>query len=174
MRKNTPIFRAFFGCFFFSHTNSKWCVCTRFPQPSNIRATWNLESKLTLDQREKLWRLFFKIRILPFLRQILDFLSFFRFLMLSLSYISHLWPRNLIFGLNDVWDMRKKHIFLFFEILKNDHFRAIFRGFFFITSVFVKRHIIRITVFCSFDWHQLAYHFSLKWLMLIDIFFFIG
>ena len=29
----------------------KWCVCTRFPQQSNIRATWNLEFKQTLDLR---------------------------------------------------------------------------------------------------------------------------
>ena len=26
------------------------------------------------------------------------------------------WPRNLIFGLSDPWDMRKKRIVLFFEI----------------------------------------------------------
>ena len=36
------------------------------------------------------------------------------------------WPRNLIFGLKDPWDMRKKRNFLFFEILKNVIFRAIF------------------------------------------------
>ena len=28
------------------------------------------------------------------------------------------WPRNLIFGSNDLWDMRKKHIFF----LRNVHF----------------------------------------------------
>ena len=36
------------------------------------------------------------------------------------------WPRNLIFGLKDPWDMRKKRNFLFFEILKNGIFRTIF------------------------------------------------
>merc|ERR1711923_154855 len=36
------------------------------------------------------------------------------------------WPRNLIFGLKDPWDMRKKRNFLFFEMLKNGIFRAIF------------------------------------------------
>ena len=35
------------------------------------------------------------------------------------------WPRNLIFGLKDPWDMRKKLNFLFFEILKNWIFRTI-------------------------------------------------
>ena len=29
-----------------------------------------------------------------------------------------LWPMNLIFGLNDPWDMRKKRKFLFFEMLR--------------------------------------------------------
>ena len=33
-----------FRCF--SNTQiQKWCVCSRFPQPSNIRAAWNLEFK---------------------------------------------------------------------------------------------------------------------------------
>ena len=36
------------------------------------------------------------------------------------------WPRNLIFGLKDPWDMRKKRNFLFFEILKNGIFRGHF------------------------------------------------
>ena len=36
------------------------------------------------------------------------------------------WPRNPIFGLNDPWDMRKKHIFLFFEIFIFTLFMDIF------------------------------------------------
>ena len=36
------------------------------------------------------------------------------------------WPRNLIFGLNDPWDMRKKCIILFFKILKIDLLRVKF------------------------------------------------
>jgi len=41
IKKNS---RAFFRYFF--HTQiKKWCVCSWFPQPSNIRAAWNLEFK---------------------------------------------------------------------------------------------------------------------------------
>ena len=45
------------------------------------------------------------------------------------------WPRNLIFGLNDPWDMRKKRIFLFFEIFIFTLFIGIFRFFPYITLV---------------------------------------
>ena len=45
------------------------------------------------------------------------------------------WPRNLIFGLNDPWDMRKKRIFLFFEIFIFTLFMDIFRFFPYITLV---------------------------------------
>ena len=44
-------------------------------------------------------------------------------------------PRNLIFGLNDPWDMRKKYIFLFFEIYIFTLFIGIFRFFPYITLV---------------------------------------
>ena len=50
--RKISIFRAFFRCFFYTQIK-KWCVCSRFPQPSNIRAAWNLEFKQTLDQLEK-------------------------------------------------------------------------------------------------------------------------
>ena len=42
------------------------------------------------------------------------------------------WPRNLIFGLSDPWDMRKKQIFLFFEIF----IFTLFIGIFFIFSLY--------------------------------------
>ena len=45
------------------------------------------------------------------------------------------WPRNLIFGLSDPWDMRKKRIFLFFEIFIFTLFIGIFRFFPYITIV---------------------------------------
>ena len=45
------------------------------------------------------------------------------------------WPRNLIFGLSDPWDMRKKRIFLFFEIFIFTLFIGIFRFFPYITLV---------------------------------------
>ena len=45
------------------------------------------------------------------------------------------WPRNLIFGLNNPWDMRKKRIFLFFEIFIFTLFIGIFRFFPYITLV---------------------------------------
>ena len=69
--------------------------------------------------------------------------------------------------------MWKKHNLLFFEILKIDPFRVIFVVFtlsYLITSVFARGHInlIGITVFGLFDWYQFAYHFKLKWLMLVD------
>ena len=43
--------------------------------------------------------------------------------------------RNLFFGLNDPWDMRKKRIFLFFEIFIFSLFIGIFRFFPYITLV---------------------------------------
>ena len=46
------------------------------------------------------------------------------------------WPRNLIFRLNDPWDMRKKHIFLFFEMVIFRFFIGIFRFFPYITLVY--------------------------------------
>ena len=46
------------------------------------------------------------------------------------------WSRNLIFGMSDPWDMRKKHIFLFFEIFISMIFIGIFRCFLYITLVF--------------------------------------
>merc|ERR1711923_173543 len=39
------------------------------------------------------------------------------------------WPRNLIFGLSDSWDMRKKQIFLFSKIYIFTLFIGIFRFF---------------------------------------------
>ena len=45
------------------------------------------------------------------------------------------WPRNLIFGSSDPWDMRKKRIFLFFEIFIFTLFIGIFRFFPYITLV---------------------------------------
>ena len=45
------------------------------------------------------------------------------------------WHRNLIFGLSDPWDMRKKRIFLFFEIFIFTLFIGIFRFFPYITLV---------------------------------------
>ena len=45
------------------------------------------------------------------------------------------WPSNQIFGLSDPWDMRKKRIFLFFEILIFSLFIGIFRFFPYITLV---------------------------------------
>jgi len=46
------------------------------------------------------------------------------------------WPRNLIFGLNDPWDMRKKNtFFLFFEMFIFMLFIGIFRFFSYITLV---------------------------------------
>ena len=45
------------------------------------------------------------------------------------------WPRNLIFGLNDPWDMRKKSNFLFFEIFIFTLFIGIFRFLPYITLV---------------------------------------
>ena len=45
------------------------------------------------------------------------------------------WHGNLIFGLSDPWDMRKKHIFLFFEIFIFTLFIGIFRFFPYITLV---------------------------------------
>ena len=44
-------------------------------------------------------------------------------------------PRNLIFWLSDPWDMRKKRIFLFFEIFIFTLFIGIFRFFPYITLV---------------------------------------
>ena len=41
-----------FSVFFRIHI-PKLCVCSQFPQPSNIRAAWNLEFKQALDQLEK-------------------------------------------------------------------------------------------------------------------------
>ena len=45
------------------------------------------------------------------------------------------WSRNLILVLNDPWDMRKKHFFLFFEIFFFTLFIGIFRFFPYITLV---------------------------------------
>ena len=45
------------------------------------------------------------------------------------------WHRTLIFGLSDPWDMRKKRIFLFFEIFIFTPFIGIFRFFPYITLV---------------------------------------
>merc|ERR1711923_229321 len=45
------------------------------------------------------------------------------------------WPRNLIFGLSDPWDMKKKPHFLFFEIFIFTLFIGIFRLFPYITLV---------------------------------------
>ena len=45
------------------------------------------------------------------------------------------WPMNLIFGSSDPWDMRKKRIFLFFEIFIFTLFIGIFRFFPYITLV---------------------------------------
>ena len=45
------------------------------------------------------------------------------------------WLSNLIFGLSDPWDMRKKSIFLFFEIFIFTLFIGIFRFFPYITLV---------------------------------------
>ena len=53
--------------------------------------------------------------------------AIFTFLSVCLRATEHTyWARNLIFGLKDPWDMRKKLNFLFFEILKNGIFRTIF------------------------------------------------
>ena len=53
--------------------------------------------------------------------------AIFTFLFVCLRATEHTyWARNLIFGLKDPWDMRKKLNFLFFEILKNGIFRTIF------------------------------------------------
>ena len=60
--RKISIFRAFFRCSFYTQIQ-KWCVCSRFPQSLNIRAAWNLEFKSKLDQLEKKWKPFFKIRI---------------------------------------------------------------------------------------------------------------
>ena len=77
--RKISIFRAFFRCFFYTQIQ-KWCVCSRFPQSLNIKATWNLEFKTKLDQLEKKWKPFFKIRIFtPFYGHFSIFLSFFRF-----------------------------------------------------------------------------------------------
>ena len=77
--RKISIFRAFFRCFFYTQIQ-KWCVCSRFPQPLNIRAAWNLEFKSKLDQLEKKWKPFFKIRIFtPFYGNFSIFWSFFRF-----------------------------------------------------------------------------------------------
>ena len=46
------------------------------------------------------------------------------------------WHRNVIFGSSDPWDMRKKRIFLFFEIFIFTLFIGIFRFFPYITLVF--------------------------------------
>ena len=46
------------------------------------------------------------------------------------------WHRNLIFGLRDPWDMRKKCIYLFFEICIFTLFIGIFRFFPYTTLVF--------------------------------------
>ena len=45
------------------------------------------------------------------------------------------WPKNLICWLNDPWDMRKKRIFLFFEIFIFTLSMDIFRFFLYITLV---------------------------------------
>ena len=45
------------------------------------------------------------------------------------------WHRNVIFGSSDPWDMRKKRIFLFFEIFIFTLFIGIFRFFPYITLV---------------------------------------
>jgi len=60
--RKISFFKAFFRCFLNSQIQ-KWCVCSRFPQSLNIRAAWNLEFKSKLDQLEKKWKPFFKIRI---------------------------------------------------------------------------------------------------------------
>ena len=53
--------------------------------------------------------------------------AIFTFLSVCLRATEHTyWSRNLIFGLKDPLDMRKKLNFLFFEILKNGIFRTIF------------------------------------------------
>ena len=41
------------------------------------------------------------------------------------------WPRNLIFGLSDPWDMRKKRVFFVF---RNFHFYAFYRHFSILSS----------------------------------------
>ena len=59
-----------------------------------------------------------------------DRFSFFTFLSVCSQATGHnFWPKNLIFWLRAPWDMRRKRNFLFFEILKIDIFRCIFRFF---------------------------------------------
>ena len=58
----------------------------------------------------------------------------------------------------------------FFEIYKNGLFRVIYGVLLPHYLVFVG-HIIWIAVFGLFDWYQFAYHFRLKWLMLINTIF---
>ena len=93
----------FFGCFF--HTQiQKWCVCTRFPQPSNIRAAWNLEFKQILDQLEKKWWPLFKICISThFYRNFLRFFFFFVFLKWKCQPFHHI----------GLWNFDKVNIFKF-------------------------------------------------------------
>ena len=57
------------------------------------------------------------------------------------------WPRNLILGVSDPWDIRKKRIFLFFEIFIFTLFIGIFRFFPYITLV-------------NFGFHSTGHNFS--------------
>ena len=60
------------------------------------------------------------------------------------------WPRNLIIWLRAPWDMRKKRIFLFFEILKIDIFRGIFR--FFLLCLCIRHRPLHSTYKPNY-WH---------------------
>ena len=83
------------------------------------------------DRPKNYFFCFSKFSFLRFLQTFFDFFSYTTLVNFCLSVCPRatghtFWPRNLIFGLNDPWDMRKKSFFLFF---RNFHFYAFYRDF---------------------------------------------
>ena len=88
------------------------------------------------DIRKKRIFLFFEIFIFTLFIGIFRFFPYITLVNFCPRATGHtFWPRNLIFGLSDPWDMRKKRIFLFFEIFIFTLFIGIFRFFPYITLV---------------------------------------
>ena len=75
------------------------------------------------------------------------------------------WERNTFFGfVSKFWNLTFLGLFfMFFPFLISLSL-----------YLFVRSHIIWITVFGLFNWYHFSYRFRLKWLMLIDIIYFMG
>ena len=77
-------------------------------------------------------------------------------------------PRNLIFGLSDPWDVRKKHFFFFKILFFYQKFSFLSKIFFFIKSIFLTK----IFFFCQKSYCFIKNHILIKNIFLSKIFFY--